>query len=135
MNPNLASSCDTELHLSQHSTDGKECSFSIICMAVTAGPDRDSVREGWFACAVVSKGFIHYGGGEGMVEQVSSVQWKSVSRLAHIAPDQEAESAAEVGGQGNLRRLSLNDLLPQAATWFLKLSQSPQIAPLAGKKP
>lgn len=125
MNPNLASYGDSELHLSQHSADGKECFFPNICKAVTAVPDRDSIREEWFACAC---------GFKGMVEQLSSKQWKSVSKLAHIALDQEAEGAAEVGGQGNLQRLSLNDLLPQPAKWFLKLSQPPQIATLAGNK-
>lgn len=67
-----------------------------------------------------------------MVEQLSSKQWESVSKLVHIAQDQQAEKAAEAGSLGNLRRLSCNDLLHQAATWFLKLPQAPQIAPLVG---
>lgn len=79
---------------------------------------------------VVSKGFIHYDGVV-IVEQLSSKQRESVSKLVHIAQDQEAEKA-EVGSLGNLRRLSCDDLLPQAAPWFLKIPHAPQIAPLVG---
>lgn len=100
-------------------------------MALPAVPGRDSIREEWFVCTVVSKGFIHYDGVV-MVEQLSSKQRESVSKLVHIAQDQEAEKAEEVGSLGKLRRLSCNDLLPQAAPWFLKIPQAPQIAPLVG---
>lgn len=43
---------------------------------------------------MVSKGFIHHGR-EGMVGQLSSKQWESVSKLVHIALDQEAENVQQ----------------------------------------
>lgn len=98
MNLNLVFFCDIEFYFLQYSIDEKECFFFIICMVVIVGFDRDSVREGWFVCVVVLKGFIYYGGGEGMVEQVSLVQWKFVLRFVYIVLDQEVESVVEVGG-------------------------------------
>lgn len=75
LDPNLASSDESVLRLSEHSADGKGCSahsitsawLSLLYLTATA-----SERSGLFGL-MVSRGFIHHSG-EGTVEQLSSKQ-------------------------------------------------------------
>lgn len=56
MNPNLASSDESELRLSRHSADGKEGTRYNFCMAMIAVPNRNGIREEWFVWAHGFKG-------------------------------------------------------------------------------
>lgn len=96
LDPNLASSGKSVLCLSQHSADGKECSAHSITSAwlsLLYLTEPALGRSGLFGL-MVSRGFIHHSG-EGTVEQLRSKQWESVSKLTHIALDQETERVQE----------------------------------------
>lgn len=75
LDPNLASSDESALHRSQHSSDGKEYSAHSITSAWLSRlnlTETASGRSGLFGL-MVSRGFIHHSG-EGTVKRLSSKQ-------------------------------------------------------------